>query len=738
MSVFAFRARCFRRVTSLAPPLKTGIQSSQQLRCKSYPAPQVKPNLNAAISRPILARSWLFSAKSRNEIKKVVTLGADVIILDMEDSVPGDRKEEMRKEYRTALDEGIFSNACVYVRVNETSCLSELEKDVDALTQRDVAGFILPKTESENDIHLLEEMVLQAEVRSKLTPGKCCFVPIVETPWAYFHLDKIASSSPRLSAIMMGNGDLAARVLCEDHSPTYYSFFSRGVLAAKAAGIEAVGGVHDKIDDIVGFEKFCNIMKRCGFAGVVTLTPKQLALANRAFSHTSEELQWAQKVMGIGNTHNGQIKTIQRSIQESRQMIGPPHYLKANAILNRSQQSRKGLLDINKMGPVISPTHPLQMWLDPTLKIGEMIYSPLEVTVTESWKTLWDSAFLSMGQLQNSYVKSSKLGLADVPLPFSLLATMVAGFTVSMFSYDARVHLGFYNLFQNKPVFPGDTLHAMFCVDSAYDTTGKDGNRYTIAHSSHWLVNQKNQIVFSAQKRTMFAPRKVKHSTKATVNSQALSPTDSTWRKTVVQQPTESLLSWAPQPPLVPGQLFIHSHTKVHNNSEMRMLASLMRITNPHHHNTVRYSPTDILVPGPFVMAATIANTTQNLGEYAYEDILMATNLNKVNPGDLIGTVSYVLESKRLADNPDLEQVTIRHLAIKNTDIEELQNIGIPQKLLNGSLTKPSEYESVCQNECPLLFHKIACQMVRHLIRVSPEVLLQYQKDRKLPKELHF
>ena len=142
--MFAFRARCFRRVTSLAPP-KTGIQSSQQLRCKSYPAPQVKPNLNAAISRPILARSWLFSAKSSNEIKKVVTLGADVIILDMEDSVPGDRKEEMRKEYRTALDEGIFSNACVYVRVNETSCLSELEKDVDALTQRDVAGFILPR-----------------------------------------------------------------------------------------------------------------------------------------------------------------------------------------------------------------------------------------------------------------------------------------------------------------------------------------------------------------------------------------------------------------------------------------------------------------------------------------------------------------------------------------------------------------------------------------------------------------
>ena len=728
MALFARLARCFpRHVLSLAS-LRTETRGLEQVRCKCYQPPSQMDTSGAMTSRPVLARSWLFSAKSKPGMKKAVSSGADVIVLDMEDSVPGDDKETMRKEYRSALDEGIFSfsNARVYVRVNETGCLSELENDVNVLTQRDVTGFILPKTESENDIHLLEEMVLQAEFHNKIQPGKLSFVPLLETPRAFFHLDKIASSSPRLSALMLGSGDFSASVLCEDHSPTYYNFFSQCVLAAKAAGIEAVGGVHDKIDDIVGFEKFCNILKRCGFSGVVALTPKQLALANRAFSYTIEELQWARKVTEMG--HNRQIKTLQRSIQESRQMLGPPHYLKAKTMLNRSQQhSRISLSQTKKSSQVIFPTHFPQTWLDPTLKLGEMICSPLEVTVTESWKTLWDSAFLSMGGLQNSYVRSSKLGLTSIPLPFSLLATMLAGFTVSVFSYDARVHLGFYNMFQNKQVFPGDTLHAMFCVDSAHNTVGKDGNQYTIAYSSHQLVNQKNQVVFSAQKRTMFAPCKIEQSSsKANVKSQALSGslTDSTWRKMVLQQPAKSLLSLAPQPPLVPGQLFLHSHTKVHDGTEMRMLASLMRITNPHHHNTVRYLPTDILVPGPFVMAATISNTTQDLGEIAYEDIQMATNLNKVNPGDKIGTISYVVDSERLVENHNLEQVTIKHIGIKNTNIDELLTTGIPLKIFDGSLTKPSEYETVCQNECPLLFHKIACNIVRRFIRVSPEFLL--------------
>ena len=735
MGLLAHAAKCAR--TRLAV-LKTNSLALQQLRCRSYPALQENLNLNAVISRPSSVRSWVFSAKSKAAFKKASTMGADVIVLDMEDSVPREWKDKMRDEYRTALEDNVFSNTCVYVRVNETSCPSELEKDVDMLTQRNVAGFILPKTENDTDIQLLEEMVALAEFRGKIAPGKIRFVPIVETPRAYFHMEEIATSSPRIAAIIAGNADLAANVLCEDHSPTYDSFYSRVILAAKAAKIEAVGGVHDKIDDITGFEKFCYKMKRCGFGGVVTLTPKQVALANRAFSYTSEELQWAQRVVQVSDVHNGHIKTIQRSIQESRQMIGPPHYQKAIAMLDHHRQHGKRLCQSKskKSSNLVIASRPLQH-LHPTLKVGELLYSPLEVTVTESWKTLWDSAFLSMGALQNSQVRSSKLGLDGIPLPFSLLATMVVGFTVVVFSHDARVHLGFYNMFQNRPVLPGDTLRAAFCVDSAQDTLGKDGNRYTIAYSTHWLVNQENQVVFSTQKRTMFAPRKVEQR-KVTVNSQALTPENSIWRKNLIKQSTDSLLSLAPQATLEAGQVFIHSFAKIHNNSEMRMLASLLRITNPHHHNKVRYSPTDILVPGPFVMAAAIGNTAPNLGEIVYEDILMASNLNKVNPGDQIGTISYILDSQRLAENQDLEQVTVRHLAIKNTNIEQLQETGVPQNLLNGTLMKPSEYETFCQQECPLLFHKIACQMVRRFIRVSPEISLQYQKNREIPEELCF
>ena len=142
------------------------------------------------------------------------------------------------------------------------------------------------------------------------------------------------------------------------------------------------------------------------------------------------------------------------------------------------------------------------------------------------------------------------------------------------------------------------------------------------------------------------------------------------------------------------------------------MLATLLHITNPHHHNIHRYSPSDILVPGPFVMAAAMANTSQDLGDILYEDVVSCTNINKVNPGDQINTVTYVMNARQLQENPTLEEVTLKHLAIKNTEMDHLLHGGIPKKLLNRELQKPSEYEAVCLEDCPLLFLRITCQMV--------------------------
>lgn len=665
----------------------------------------------------IPARSWIFSAKSRAGFKKAMSVGADVIVLDLEDSVPKEAKSRMRHEYLNALREGLFAKKMIYVRANEVSDLDELRKDVDLMTSVGVAGFMLAKTETISDIRTIEELVSEAESKRGLSKGFTKLVPIIETPRAFFRVHELTLASPRISAVVVGSGDFMAQQLCDEHSLAYDTLFATVALAARAAGIEAFAGVHDKLDDYRGFEHFCYKLKSSGYTGAVGLTPKQIALANRIFSYSPEELQWAQKVL---QHSNGSIRTVQRSIQESRQMIGPPHLRRAKAILERSKVMPT--LEKTKSSPVVDFTKPQQPFTR-QLRVGETTFSPVEVTVTDSWKVLWDGVFLSSpGGISNSNVMCNKVGLPSVPIPFSLLATAVAGFTVSVFSYEARVHLGFYDMFQSLPVFSGDTLRAVFRINDVCNTMGKDGNPYVIASSTHALLNQRNQIVFSTTKKTMFSPVSIGQGHLQTNNpsSSTLNPGKSTWRLNILSQPSNKLVSRPHQPDLIPGQLHAHSFPTVISYGEMRMLATLLHITNPHHHNVHRYNPSDILVPGPFVMAAAMANTSPDIGDIVYEDIKCCTNINKVNPGDQINTITYVMDSKPLQENPALEEVTLKHLAIKNTEVDHLLHDGIPKKLLSGELQKPSEYEDVCLEQCPLLFHRIACQMVRRIVRIRP------------------
>ena len=194
----------------------------------------------------------------------------------------------------------------------------------------------------------------------------------------------------------------------------------------------------------------------------------------------------------------------------------------------------------------------------------------------------------------------------------------------------------------------------------------------------------------------------------------------SEWKQFVATQPTPRLQPLGPQPELSVGDLIIHSDCKVFGRSETRSICKLFKITNAHHHNVVRFSASDILVPGPLIVAAMLCNAERDIGDVLHEEYPVRTNINKVNPGDQIGTITYVASNKRLDENPGLEEVTLRHLGIKNVDLEWLLELGVPRELFSGGAMKPAEYESLCASLIPLLYRKIACQAVRKIIRVSP------------------
>lgn len=494
-------------------------------------------------------------------------------------------------------------------------------------------------------------------------------------------------------------------------------------MAARAAQILPIAGPWDKIDDHVGIEKFHRKMKACGFAGAVTLTPSQSIQANIAFSYSPKELQWAEKVMGSEE----RISVVQTSVQESRQMVGPPHRL----IASRICQENLYIQDMSSASGKRRLLHGRmpQRGLRDEVQIGRTLHPPLEITITESWKALWESAFLTVNRLTTSNDFASRLGLKSVPLPFTLINTLALALTVTSFSESARVHLGCYDAVQRKPVFPGDTLSCACHINDAKTLTNKEENQYTLVYSSHHLFNQKNEKVFTVQKRTMFPPLKIENQPQVVDDAilGVANEISSSWRQFITSQSTALLSPTTAhaQPSLPIGELIIHNDYKCFGISETRMLCKLFKITNAHHHNIVRYSPSDILVPGPFVIAAMVSNTVYDLGDVVYEEYPVHTNINKVNPGDQIGTLTIIKSIRQLPENPELEEITLHHIGVKNVDLEWLVNSGVPGDLFGKELQKPAQYEEFCVAHCPILYRRIACQAVRKIVRVSPDTGVQ-------------
>ena len=682
------------------------------------------------------ARSWFFTKKARSALIKIKSFRPDIVVLDLEDSVTAAIKRSVVKEYVATLEEGILGGIPVYVRTGELDSIESVEEDVHTFIGfHHVKGFILPKVEEAEDVRKMEEIIARAEKEKHLKPSTA-IVPLVESSKAYFNLHDIATSSKRNVAIIVGGGDFTASAMCEEHSHTYRTFYSKVVLAARAANIEPIWSVHDKIDSHAEFERICAEMKRSGFSGAAVLTPKQALLANVAFSYCPKQIKWINDVLYFEKDGKGNnaINLIQPSVQESRQMIGPPHIKKARTMRERNVviETSTSKASTRKVD-YISPTT-IKKGLPTDAKIGDIVVVPYEVTVTNGWKVAWESSFLPSQGFNTSLVRAKKVGFSDMLIPFSLAVTMTAALAVSSMSYHARVHLGFTSIFQNRPLVAGDTVRALFRVEKVEQKAGEN-KEYLVAHSTHWLLNQNNEVVVQLQKKTMFDERQLelKYSSDMKDTLVHLHSEKSLFRRWLLQKPSTTFLPLQSQRSLVPGQLIVHDLVKVVGHSEVRMLCALLYIVNPHHHNIVRYQPTDILVPGPIVMSAGMSNSAIDIGEVIYEEMPLCIHPNKTNFGDQIGTLTYVISRHSFAEQNEIEEVTIKQLLIKNTDPELLTATDIPKRLLEDDLIIPSDYENVCANDCPILLHKIVCVMVRKIVRMRPG---HFQRT-MTPHELH-
>jgi citrate lyase subunit beta / citryl-CoA lyase len=246
-------------------------------------------------------RSFLFAPGNRPRmVQKVITFGADAIILDLEDAVPIAAKSAARDAIKTALLSYPRERSCkTYVRVNsmDTGLTAD---DVRGILCPALDGIILPKVESAAELREGDAIVGQIEAELALASGHIDLIPIIETAKGFLNAQSIASAGTRARRLAFGAGDFTFDLGVDWFGDCPAIMLPRMLLPviSRAAGLEPpFDTVYQDIHDLEGLRKETETAKALGFQGKMCIYPAQVAVVNDVFSPTAAEVTYARKVV---------------------------------------------------------------------------------------------------------------------------------------------------------------------------------------------------------------------------------------------------------------------------------------------------------------------------------------------------------------------------------------------------------------------------------------------------------
>lgn len=245
--------------------------------------------------RPIRSMMYVPGHKEK-WIDKIPTFGADVVVLDLEDSVPDHLKVEARNIVAAAIPRLNDGRTRLFVRTNKGRYAYNFD-DLLAVVQPGLAGIIVTKAEDPEDIEGLSRLIAEVEHVKKMPHGGVTMIPPIETARAAQFVFEIASN-PRVEticAVSARGADLERNFgftwTAEGLETLYHR--SQAIIACKAAGKRfPIGGMWQEVHDLEGLRKQALFNKQLGFSGEIVLHPSNVAVVNEIYSPTQEQLDF--------------------------------------------------------------------------------------------------------------------------------------------------------------------------------------------------------------------------------------------------------------------------------------------------------------------------------------------------------------------------------------------------------------------------------------------------------------
>jgi citrate lyase subunit beta/citryl-CoA lyase len=226
-------------------------------------------------------------------LEKARGLPADGLILDLEDAVAPDAKENARAIVAAALADGGYGRRELVLRVNALDTPWG-HADLAAAAAMPIDAVLLPKVESADRVRLTVSLLDTLGASERIAVW--C---MLETPLGILNAREIAAASPRLAGLVLGTSDLTKdlhALSTLDRLPLLTSL-GFAILAARAQGLAILDGVHLDLSDDEGFVASCRQGRELGFDGKTLIHPKQIAPANAAFAPSTEEVAWSRRII---------------------------------------------------------------------------------------------------------------------------------------------------------------------------------------------------------------------------------------------------------------------------------------------------------------------------------------------------------------------------------------------------------------------------------------------------------
>lgn len=265
-------------------------------------------------------------------VERAPTSGADVLCLDVEDSVPPAEKAAARGLAAEAIESLKGGDYALYVRVNGPTT-GLMDEDLEAVVRPGLDGVIVSKTDSVEVVQQVEAIIEKAERKHSMEPGSVRIAPLIETAAGIMHAREICCASERISGAVFGAEDFATDMGIRRTREGEEIRYARAhvAIACHAARIVPVDTPDPDYTDEAYLEREMTYARSLGYQGKLVIHPTQVAIANRVFQPTEGEIAEARVIVEAFERDG--LAQGRAAIPLDGRMIDTPIYWRAKHLL---------------------------------------------------------------------------------------------------------------------------------------------------------------------------------------------------------------------------------------------------------------------------------------------------------------------------------------------------------------------------------------------------------------------